>query len=245
MGKRGDGYGSEYHLRRYLAEHADVLNAAVAEELGTTPDAISWLPFPRRADGSEHEFKGLGFLPQDVEAAAVRKEWQRFWPQKGQQQNWDAVGRADGEWLLVEAKANQPEFCSPPTTAKREGGLPQIERALGEVRRDLGVHRRFGWTGSYYQYTNRLAVLWFLRKNGIGTRLVFVYFTGDEFPDGTPCPQTNEEWERLVEARRLTLGLPRSHALTAYEHHVVLPALSPDRDDRAARQATKGRRGGR
>lgn len=35
------------------------------------------------------------------------------------QQTWDAVGQANGEWLLVEAKANQPEFCTEPTTATR------------------------------------------------------------------------------------------------------------------------------
>jgi hypothetical protein len=70
-------------------------------------------------------------------------------------------------------------------------------------------------------------MLWFLRKHGISARLVFVYFTGDAFPDGTPCPATEEEWERLIEARRLTLGLPRRHALSEYEHHVVIPALRP------------------
>jgi hypothetical protein len=29
-----------------------------------------------------------------------------------------AVGQARGEWLLVEAKANHPEFCSPPTDSQ-------------------------------------------------------------------------------------------------------------------------------
>jgi hypothetical protein len=225
MGKRGDGYGSEDHLRRYLAEHERVLNAAIAEEIGTSPEAVSWLAFPRNADGKEQEFKGLGFLPQNREAAAVRDAWRGVWPQRGRQ-NWDAVGRVHNDWLLVEAKANHPEFCSPPTTAKETGGLPQIRQTTNRIKRELGVNRWFTWTGSYYQYVNRLAMLWFLRKYGIEARLVFVYFTGDTFPDNTPCPATKEEWERLVEARRLTLGLPKQHALGMFEHHVVLPALA-------------------
>jgi hypothetical protein len=87
------------------------------------------------------------------------------------------------------------------------------------------VHRFFPWTGTYYQYANRLACLWFLRSSGIDARLVFVYFTGDRFPDATPCPATRDEWEKLLEARRLTLALPSRHALSPFEHDVFLPAL--------------------
>jgi hypothetical protein len=86
----------------------------------------------------------------------------------------------------------------------------------------LGVHRFYAWTGSYYQYANRLATLWFLRKHRLEARLVFVYFYGDSFPDGTPCPASPQEWEALMEARRLTLGLARNHNLSAFEHHVFL-----------------------
>jgi hypothetical protein len=223
MGKRGDGYGSEDHLLRYFSEHRPVLNAAVASELGVPASSVSWLDFPRRTSGEEREFRGVEFLPANDLLATALTEWKGFWPQTGRQQTWDAVGRAEDEWLLVEAKANQPEFCSPPTTAKPEGGRPQIERALSRVKRDLGVHRYYTWTGTYYQYANRLAMLWFLRNQGVPARLLFIYFTGDVFPDGTPCPQDRDEWEALIEARRLTLGLPRAHSLSPWEHHLVLP----------------------
>lgn len=89
--------------------------------------------------------------------------------------------------------------------------MPQIRRALARLKRDLGVHRYFCWTGTYYQYANRLATLWFLQKQRVAVRLVFVYFKGDVFPDGTPCPQTEQDWEALIEARRLTLGLAKEH----------------------------------
>jgi hypothetical protein len=85
-------------------------------------------------------------------------------------------------------------------------------------------HRHFIWTASYYQYANRLTVLRFLRDHEVAAHLVLVYFTGDQFPDGRPCPATEREWEGLIEARRLTLGLPELHELTPYEHHVFLPS---------------------
>jgi len=129
------------------------------------------------------------------------------------------------DWLLAEAKANHVEFCSGRSGATA-GSLKTITRSLGKVKRDLGVHRQFSWTDSYYQYANRLATLWFLRMHNVPARLLFVYFTGDVFPDGRECPATAKDWQRLIEARRLTLGLPKKHVLSAFEHHVFLPAQS-------------------
>ena len=83
-------------------------------------------------------------------------------------------------------------------------------------------------TGTYYQHANRLAVVWFLRvKHGIDAHLVSVYFLGDVFPDGRSCPATEDEWQSLIEARRLTLGLPKAHALSPFEHDVFLSAARP------------------
>jgi hypothetical protein len=100
------------------------------------------------------------------------------------------------------------------------------------------VSRWFRWTGTYYQYANRLATLWFLREQGIGARLVFVSFIADRFPDDTPCPSSEEEWLALIDARRLTLGLPTRpsrRSSTTYSCHLSLlddegrPALLFDR----------------
>jgi hypothetical protein len=221
MGKRGDGYGSDDHLRVYLASARGVLDEKVSAAISRPGSPLTWLEFPRTATG-DRELRGIEFLLRE-EHREVYEEWRKFWPVTGQQQKWDAVARSDNEWLLFEAKSNQPEFCSGPTTAKKEGGLGQLTRSLGRVKRDLGVHRYFTWTGTYYQYTNRLAMLWFLQKHDVPACLLFVYFFGDRFPDGTPCPASESEWEALLEARRLTLGLPKEHALSPLEHHVFLP----------------------
>ncbi len=47
-------------------------------------------------------------------------------------------------------------------------------------------------------------------------------FIGDTFPDSTPCPSQVSDWDELIEARRLTLGLPQSHRLSPHTHGVFL-----------------------
>jgi hypothetical protein len=199
-------------------------------------DQIEWLASPRNAQGKEREFQGIDFLPSDLRTG-LTDAWRRFWPQKGRKPSWDAIARSGATWLLVEAKANQPEFTSP---GSRSEGEPrkQIERSLNRTKRDLGVHRYVSWIDSYYQYANRLAILDFLRRNEIDARLVFIYFTGARFPDGTPCPASDTEWKRLIEARRLTLGLPKKHRLSKYEYDVfVVPP--PIRISLRERKVTK------
>ena len=185
-------------------------------------DAVRWLEFPKTAAG-DREFRGLEFVPLE-ECAEIRTKWRTVWPTTGRQPSWDAIGRASDAWILVEARANAPEFSSPPCGASPDTHK-QIVKALNATKRQLGVNRFYPWDGTFYQYANRLTVLRFLREQGIDAHLVFIYFTGDQFPDDTPCPQTATEWERLIEARRLTLGIPDNHALSAYDHHIFLPAL--------------------
>jgi hypothetical protein len=224
MGKRGDGYGSEDHLRRYLSSDRAVFDAAVVKSLGPKSIPVEWLAFPATAAG-DREFRGLEFLrgtPDD----RVLPAWRAFWPPTGRAQTWDLIGRADRTWLLVEAKATWPEFVTSSCRATGEG-LATIKRSLNRVKRELGVNRWFDWTSTYYQHANRLATVWFLRNQGVDARLVEVHFLGDEFPDGTPCPRTKGAWEALIEARRLTLGLAKRNRLSRFEHHVFLKALAP------------------
>jgi hypothetical protein len=161
----------------------------------------------------------------------VLAQWRKFWPQRGTPPNWDGIAQVeDGaildDWLLLEAKANHPEFCGAPCGASPRGGRAQIEHALGEVKKYLGIHRHVSWLGSYYQHANRLACLYFLNvKAGIPARLIDVYFIGDAFPDGRSCPKDEGEWRELLHARDLTLGLPSSHPLSDRVHEVFLKAV--------------------
>lgn len=221
MGRRGDGYGSEDHLRRYLDDDRPQFDRAVARAAGVR--AIEWLPYPQTSKG-DREFQRLEFLPAS-DAQEVLDTFKRFWPTTGKGQTWDLVGRAGKSWLLVEAKASWPEFVSSSCGASPTS-MKTINKALTKVKADLKVHRFFDWRGTYYQHANRLAALWFLRQHGVDARLVGVQFYGDVFPDGTPCPRSRAQWQALIEARRLTMGLPKTHRLSRWEHHVFLPALS-------------------
>jgi len=80
--------------------------------------------------------------------------------------------------------------------------------------------------GTYYQHANRLAVLYFLVVEArVAARLVEIFITGDCFPDERPCPQSQAEWEPLIEARRVTLGLPTQHPLRERISRFFLPVL--------------------
>jgi hypothetical protein len=231
MAKRGDGYGSEEHLIRYWTDQRLVLEAALLEALGRRDGSFAWI-YPS-ADASAKEPEGLGFLPADL--AKVVDRWKEFWPQTGTQQCWDGVARlatdAGVEWILIEAKANHAEFCTPPCGAAKHGGRPLIERALDATKRHLVVHRDFSWLGSYYQHANRLAALYFLSTQGIRAHLVDVLFVSDAFPDHRRCPQEESEWRELLKARQLTLGLPDRHILSEQVHERFLPVLRASGSD--------------
>jgi hypothetical protein len=219
-------YGSAFHLAEYRRRFPVALDSAILTSARRLDGALHWLyPYGSR----EKEPQGLDCLELNHPA---RAHWKEFWPQSGRQQSWDGVARLDtptagSEWILIEAKANHPELTGAPSRAKEEG-LKRIEASLGEVKQHLGVHRDYCWTASYYQYANRLALLYFLRRNGVNARCVFLYFTGDRFPDRRPCPASEDEWKPLLEARNLTLGLTAAHRLSDYVCSVFLPAATPD-----------------
>jgi hypothetical protein len=123
------------------------------------------------------------------------------------------------------------EFVTPPCGASPKGGRAQIQSALSTVKSALGVHRDYPWLGTYYQYANRLAVAHFLNNIArVPTRLLHVYFTGDCFPDGRECPANPTDWSALIEARRLTLGLPHEHSLSGLLHEAFVSSLRPVTD---------------
>jgi len=226
MGKRGDGYGSEDHFLRYRSERAEQLDRSVLNALAAPNGSLEWL-YPRGTP-DEREPEGLDFLTDRNDVLA---RWRQYWPQRGRAQTWDGIAKVhrDGtvEWVLVEAKANTVEFVTPPCAASKEGGRDQIEQTLNRLKTHLGVHRHFPWLGTYYQYVNRLAVLHFLNNVcGVSARLLHVYFVGDCFPDGRECPSSEPDWQRLIEARRLTLGLPTCHALSNRTHEIFLAAFA-------------------
>lgn len=114
MGTIGYGYGSEWHLLRYLGYHRSELSRFVLDL--TQGDKLEWLDIRFSASNerlrTEQEWLRLDFL----HAPPIQQQWSRFWPPNGTQHHWDAVGKLSiagrQEWLLVEAKAHVEELIS-------------------------------------------------------------------------------------------------------------------------------------
>lgn len=163
--------------------------------------------FAEYRDGSFLKLLGLGELAPQLKA---------FWPARGPQ--WDALGLVGGAPVLVEAKAHLDEFFSPATAALRPS-RERIAAALGETRAALGAKGGADWSDRFYQFTNRLAHLHFLRREGVPALLVFVNFLNDGDMRG---PAESAEWDGAFRTAGYALGLPRRHALTPFIRHVFI-----------------------
>ena len=174
------------------------------------------------------EWKRIAFINTD----SVQQAYDKFWPGRGEQQNWDAVGKAmiEGgeELLLVEAKAHPAEVSCGGTDASEAGGRPMIRAAFKETLEALGYNAGDAsiwaerWLNGYYQHANRLATLHFLTKQNIPARLVFLYFCGDQHPDGKFCPATPDDWQLSLEKIHENLGLEGKSALERRVHNVFM-----------------------
>ncbi len=154
--------------------------------------------------------------------------------------NWDAVGRyrVGGEegWLLVEAKANVEELAS---DCKARGGRAQIEAALAETKRALGVDAARDWLRGHYQAAKRVAALHFLGSQGVAARLLYVYFSGDRTTNRT-CPSDAAGWAAALERERAQLGIPAEHPIRGRMHALHLPVVLAEGQARPLRQRPVG-----
>lgn len=232
MAKIGHGYGSEWHLLRYLGYHRDTFNNEIGNLISL--DEISWLDFKFSNYNQElrhdEEYKGLDFLDMN-KYSNVLDIWDKFWPKTGNVPNWDAIGNglrgSQKEWILVEAKANLEE-CESNCQAKPAsvgGGKELIVEAFRETIKTIGSANRIDpetWLKKYYQYANRLAVLDFLLKNGIQSNLLFINFIGDQNGSRT-CPEKVYEWKEKVDQIHNHLGIDEESNLMKKVFHLYLP----------------------
>lgn len=223
MGRIGHGYGSEWHLLRYLGRHRNLLDKAVRDVTGCGP--LVWLDFGFDPNNPWHdaEWKGLYFLLEDN---SLQSSWHDYWPQGRGIHNWDAVARADlgkgTEWILVEAKANLEELKSTCQAGKKES-VQKITAAFNATKKALGVPADTDWMTPYYQYCNRVAALHFLQSHGVDGRLLFIYFCGDKGDAKRTCPTDPDGWKGVLDEQAKHVGLPTSHYLDGKIHTLFLP----------------------
>ena len=146
-----------------------------------------------------------------AEIAELQKPLNSFWPARGQV--WDAIGVTPEGPLFIEAKAHIPEAASPGTRASA-ASRALIERSLIEARRFYAPRASAVWSNLFYQYANRLAYQYFLKRvNGISSTLAFLYFVN---ADDMLGPMSEEEWHGAARLIHAVLGVPhdlKSHGV--------------------------------
>jgi len=206
--QKSDGKGSLKDIQLLINKYPTILNQVIIQRnKSLDKEEFEWLS-PLDEDGFA-EFRDDDFielLNLKLEIPIVD-----FWPKSGPQ--WDALGKSkNGAVFLVEAKANIPEIVSPATQASQKSRL-LINKSLNETKLFLGINNDVDWSGKFYQYTNRLAHLYFLRViNGVDAYLFNIYFLNDKAVKG---PKTKEEWEAAIQVMKTYLGVSR-HKLSKY-----------------------------
>jgi hypothetical protein len=205
--QKSDSHGSLKDLQVAINKKKVFLDDEISKVIGKKID-ITWKSPLKEDDYAE--YRDEDFLRLLGLTNKIKKPLNSFWPNNGPQ--WDALGiNQDGEIILVEAKANIPEMVSPGTSAKSINSTNKIKDSLNEVKKYLNISNSIDWSGTFYQYTNRIAHLYYLRVlNNIDSTLIFIYFINDITVDG---PKTQDEWIGAIKTMECYLGLNKKHKL--------------------------------
>ena len=214
--EKKEAKGSLRWIRTFVNDYTSTIDQAVKVACSFSKTSkIKWVS--PLANDDFAEYRDHSFL-QRLQIELPHFQLNDFWPNRGPQ--WDALAKTtNGEIILVEAKANIPEIVSPGTLASRSS-KEHIEKSLSATKEYLGVPLEIPWSGKLYQYANRIAHLYLLRKlNQIPAYMVFVYFIGDDNVDG---PGSIEEWKAATMVTKRILGLSDNNKLSKYIKNVYL-----------------------
>jgi len=200
--------GSQKWIQKLVNDKPEILNSQIWSTLNfSEKEIIQWFSPLKNDDYAE--YRDQAFLKL-LDVKLEKLPLDEFWPKGGPQ--WDALGRSlSGKLFLVEAKSHIQELIST-LQAKDKDSIKRILKSLGEVKDYLESKTDFDWSKCFYQYTNRLAHLYLLRKNGLCAYLVFVYFINDLQTKG---PTTVFEWKGAIKLLHSCLGIER-HKLREY-----------------------------
>lgn len=192
--------GSQRSIQILINKYEKNINTALKDELGlTNNDRINWVS-PKPPDYKEYRD---GAFIRELGFELKKTKLKEFWPRGGPV--WDGLGKTQSEkFFLVEAKSHISETVSSPTGATQPA-LSQILDSLSEVKRYCRSKSPADWSQSFYQYTNRLAHLYLLRKlNKIDAYLIFMYFYNDS---EMKSPDSISEWEGAIHLLHSYLGI--------------------------------------
>jgi hypothetical protein len=160
--------------------------------------SIDWRsPLPK---DSYAEYRDQKFLKQ-LGLERLGSQLAAFWPDQGPQ--WDGLAvTSKDQVILIEAKSHLGELVS--HCAASAASRITIENSLSSAKQHFGARTESDWTAGFYQYANRLAHLWFLRKHGVDAHLIFAYFLNDRDMRG---PTNVAEWNGVLTECYERLGL--------------------------------------
>ena len=195
--------GSQRWLQLAVNRAPETINAGIASAM-ELPCGVSIQWHSPLEKDNFREYQDSPFL-SNLGVELRHRKLSSFWPRWGPV--WDGLAStSDGRSILVEAKANIPEFHSPPCGAG-EKSLARIKQALDETKQFLSVPLDSDWTRCLYQIANRLAHLYLLRElNGIDAVLAFVFFVGDKTISEEKCT-SRQEWEQEINLMLDRLGI--------------------------------------
>jgi ribosomal protein L30E len=206
--QNSNGRGSLKCIQHLINEKPKHINSLITTHFpDLANDNISWLS-PLKDDDFA-EYKDYSFLHK-IGATSSSIQLKDFWPKSGPQ--WDALAKTkSGKVILVEAKANISEIKKSGTKAK-EVSKNLIKKSLSDVKQYLEITNDVDWSSTYYQYTNRIAHLFYLRERcKIPAYLINIYFVNDK----THIATKREKFEIALKKLKKHLGVS-SHKLDNY-----------------------------
>lgn len=196
MAEMAIGYGSEYHLLRYLGHHRRFLFEKIKKVI-KTQDEIEWIDYPvdenrLSMDGELKDIECFKALPS---YKSICEAWRVFWPQRGNSHNWDGIFKIGNTWYFVEAKAHLDEAFQT-CAAKNSESRKKITEAFEKTCGNKDIAKTWIESNSY-QLANRIAFLYFCRENGIDANLCYISFLNGY----KKIPRLNVEnvsdWEKI------------------------------------------------
>ncbi len=157
--QKSNSHGSLKNLQIAINVKKKYLDCEISKVIGKQIK-IDWRSALKSDDYAE--YRDEDFLEKLGILNKIKYPLSKFWPEKGPQ--WDALGVSGDDIILVEAKANIPEMVSTGTGAKNPQSIKKIRNSLDEVKKYLSVSDSIDWTGTFYQYVNRIAHLYYLKR---------------------------------------------------------------------------------
>lgn len=207
--------GSKGNIRLLVNEKKALLNQKIIEAFGCFEKDLDiiWVS-PLENDGYKEYMDGN--LLEKLDIGDLKGSLKAFWPPGGA--HWDALGKAGKHKFIIEAKGYIKEIFVKESTAINTTSKKTIRNSLSEVKTYL--KSKADWPDCLYQYVNRLAYLYFLRRNKIDAYLVDIYFLGDSSV-GLGV-ETEGEWKSALTVVKKWLDIKKRNKLSKYVLEVFI-----------------------